>query len=107
MIPTPAWLHDRPFRQSREGCMRPSSPTVVFNGRHHAGNQDLNERDVIGKLPGAITRTSHVTSEVAPTTEHSHHKDGSYETALRDGAMLVCSKMATCKAAATEYSHTR
>lgn len=38
---------------------------------------------------------------------HANHKDGSYESALRDGAVLACSRMAACKAAATEYANTR
>lgn len=38
---------------------------------------------------------------------HANHKDDSYESALRDGAVLACSKMATCKAAATEYANAR
>lgn len=38
---------------------------------------------------------------------HANHKDHSYESALRDGAVLACSKMATCKAEATEYANTR
>ncbi|MHC2531854.1 hypothetical protein [Bradyrhizobium diazoefficiens] len=38
---------------------------------------------------------------------HAHHKDDSYESALRDGAVLACSKMAACNAAATEYANTR
>ncbi|MBR0717579.1 hypothetical protein [Bradyrhizobium liaoningense] len=38
---------------------------------------------------------------------HAHHQDDSYENALRDGAVLACSKMAACKAAATEYANTR
>lgn len=38
---------------------------------------------------------------------HANHKDDSYENALRDGAVLACSKMAACKAAATEYANTR
>ncbi|MCW2082772.1 UNVERIFIED_ORG: hypothetical protein M2193_004947 [Bradyrhizobium japonicum] len=38
---------------------------------------------------------------------HANHKDDSYESALRDGAVLACSKMAACKAAATEYANTR
>lgn len=38
---------------------------------------------------------------------HANHKDGSYENALRDGAVLACSKMAACKAAAIEYANTR
>ncbi|PSO30911.1 hypothetical protein [Bradyrhizobium sp. MOS002] len=38
---------------------------------------------------------------------HANHKDESYESALRDGAVLACSKMAACKAAATEYANTR
>lgn len=38
---------------------------------------------------------------------HAHHKDDSYENALREGAVLACSKMAPCKAAATDYANTR
>ncbi|MEY9109317.1 hypothetical protein ABH999_005513 [Bradyrhizobium yuanmingense] len=38
---------------------------------------------------------------------HANHKDDSYENALRDGAVLACSKMAACKAAAAEYANTR
>jgi len=38
---------------------------------------------------------------------HAKHKDDSYENALRDGAVLACSKMAACKAAATEYANAR
>lgn len=38
---------------------------------------------------------------------HANHKDDSYESALRDGAVVACSKMAACKAAATEYANTR
>ena len=38
---------------------------------------------------------------------HAHHKDDSYENALRDGAVMACSKMVACKAAATEYANTR
>ncbi|MCK1329257.1 hypothetical protein IVB36_13810 [Bradyrhizobium sp. 35] len=38
---------------------------------------------------------------------HANHKDDSYENALRDGAVLACSKMAACKAAAIEYANTR
>lgn len=38
---------------------------------------------------------------------HANHKDDSYENALRDGAMLACSRMADCKAAAAEYANTR
>ncbi|MCK1709078.1 MULTISPECIES: hypothetical protein [unclassified Bradyrhizobium] len=38
---------------------------------------------------------------------HANHKDDSYENALRDGAVLACSKMAACKAAATEYANMR
>jgi hypothetical protein len=38
---------------------------------------------------------------------HANHKDDSYESALREGAVLACSKMATCKAAATDYANTR
>ncbi|MDA9491625.1 hypothetical protein [Bradyrhizobium sp. CCBAU 11361] len=38
---------------------------------------------------------------------HANHKDDSYENALRDGAVLACSKIAACKAAATEYANTR
>ncbi|WP_247316395.1 hypothetical protein [Bradyrhizobium sp. 141] len=38
---------------------------------------------------------------------HANHKDQSYEAAHRDGAVLACSKMAACKAAATEYANTR
>jgi hypothetical protein len=37
----------------------------------------------------------------------ANHKDDSYESALRDGAVLACSKMAACKASATEYANTR
>lgn len=38
---------------------------------------------------------------------HANHKNDSYENALRDGAVLACSKMEACKAAATEYANTR
>lgn len=38
---------------------------------------------------------------------HANHKDESYENALREGAVLACSKMAACKAAAAEYANTR
>ncbi|UPJ42414.1 hypothetical protein IVB40_35020 [Bradyrhizobium sp. 40] len=38
---------------------------------------------------------------------HATHKDESYESALRDGAVLACSRMVACKAAATEYANTR
>ncbi|MCK1339963.1 hypothetical protein IVB38_29155 [Bradyrhizobium sp. 38] len=38
---------------------------------------------------------------------HANHKDDSYENALRDGAVLACSKIAACKAAATKYASTR
>lgn len=38
---------------------------------------------------------------------HASHKDDSYENALRDGAVLACSKIVACKAAATEYANTR
>ncbi|MCA1435611.1 hypothetical protein I6F33_21850 [Bradyrhizobium sp. BRP20] len=38
---------------------------------------------------------------------HANHRDDSYENALRDGAVLACSKMEACKAAATEYANTR
>lgn len=38
---------------------------------------------------------------------HANHKDQSYESALRDGAVLACSKIAACKAAATDYANTR
>lgn len=38
---------------------------------------------------------------------HATYKDESYESALRDGAVLACSRMAACKAAATEYANTR
>lgn len=38
---------------------------------------------------------------------HAIQKDDSYESALRDGAMLACSKIAACEAAATEYANTR
>lgn len=38
---------------------------------------------------------------------HATQKDNSYESALRDGAVLACSKMETCKAAAAEYANTR
>lgn len=38
---------------------------------------------------------------------HANHKDDSYDSALRDGAVLACSKIAACKAAATEYANTR
>lgn len=38
---------------------------------------------------------------------HANHKDDSYENALREGAVLACSKMAACKAAASEYANTR
>lgn len=38
---------------------------------------------------------------------HANHKDDSYENALRDGAVLACSKMAACKAAAADYANAR
>ncbi|MCK1475010.1 hypothetical protein IVB27_09410 [Bradyrhizobium sp. 197] len=38
---------------------------------------------------------------------HANHKDESYESALRDGAVLACAKIAACKAAATDYANTR
>lgn len=38
---------------------------------------------------------------------HANHKDDLYESALRDGAVLACSKMAACKAAAADYANTR
>lgn len=38
---------------------------------------------------------------------HANHKDDSYENALRDAAVLACSKMVACKAAAIEYANTR
>lgn len=38
---------------------------------------------------------------------HANHKDDSYEKALRDGAVLACSRIAACKAAATDYANTR
>ncbi|KYH02491.1 hypothetical protein [Bradyrhizobium sp. DOA1] len=38
---------------------------------------------------------------------HANHKGDSYEDALRDGAVLACSKMAACKAMAAEYANTR
>lgn len=38
---------------------------------------------------------------------HANHKDDSYENALRDGAVLACSKIQACKAAAMDYANTR
>ncbi|MBB4257726.1 hypothetical protein [Bradyrhizobium sp. CIR3A] len=38
---------------------------------------------------------------------HANHKDESYESALRDGAVLACAKIAACKAAASDYANTR
>lgn len=38
---------------------------------------------------------------------HANHKDDSYEAALRDGAVLACSKIEACKAAATHYANMR
>ncbi|MFK4647361.1 hypothetical protein ABIF96_005935 [Bradyrhizobium ottawaense] len=38
---------------------------------------------------------------------HANHKDDSYESALRDGAVLACAKIVACKAAAAEYANTR
>ncbi|MCA1392038.1 hypothetical protein I6F20_23485 [Bradyrhizobium sp. IC3123] len=38
---------------------------------------------------------------------HANHKDDSYESALRDGAVFACARMEACKAAATEYANTR
>ncbi|KRR09289.1 hypothetical protein CQ12_39975 [Bradyrhizobium jicamae] len=38
---------------------------------------------------------------------HATHKDQSYESALRDGAVLACAKIAACKAAAADYANTR
>ncbi|MBB4379381.1 hypothetical protein [Bradyrhizobium sp. SBR1B] len=38
---------------------------------------------------------------------HANHNDNSYENALRDGALLACSRIEACKAAATEYANRR
>lgn len=38
---------------------------------------------------------------------HANHKDHSYESHLRDGAVLACSKMAVCKEEAIHYANTR
>lgn len=48
-----------------------------------------------------------VTAALLGAYLHANHKDDSYESALRDGAVLACSKIAACKAAATEYANTR
>ncbi|MCK1490731.1 hypothetical protein IVB14_09980 [Bradyrhizobium sp. 180] len=38
---------------------------------------------------------------------HANHKDGSYENALRDGAVLACANIAACKESAIQYANTR
>lgn len=38
---------------------------------------------------------------------HATHKDQSYESALREGAVLACAKISACAAAAIEYANTR
>ncbi|PWE81483.1 hypothetical protein XF30_03055 [Bradyrhizobium sp. SUTN9-2] len=37
----------------------------------------------------------------------ANHKDDPYEAALREGAVLACSKIEACKAAATDYANMR
>ncbi|MCK1508403.1 hypothetical protein [Bradyrhizobium sp. 18] len=37
---------------------------------------------------------------------HANHKDESYESALRDGAVLACAKIANCKESAIQYANT-
>lgn len=38
---------------------------------------------------------------------HATHKDQSYESRLRKGAVLSCAKIAACKSAAIDYANTR
>lgn len=38
---------------------------------------------------------------------HANHKDGSYENARRDGAVLACSKIPICDEAAIAYANSR
>jgi hypothetical protein len=38
---------------------------------------------------------------------HANHKDQSYESALRDGAVLACAEIAACKESARQYANTR
>ena len=38
---------------------------------------------------------------------HATHKDQSYESHLRDGAVLACAKIAACKESAIQYANTR
>ncbi|MCW2223172.1 putative permease [Bradyrhizobium japonicum] len=38
---------------------------------------------------------------------HAHHKDQSYESALRDGAVLACAEIAACREDAAKYANTR
>ena len=38
---------------------------------------------------------------------HANHKDQSYESQLREGAVLACAKIAACKESATQYANTR
>ncbi len=38
---------------------------------------------------------------------HAAHKEQSYESHLRDGAVLACAQIAACKASATQYANTR
>ncbi|MCA1544155.1 hypothetical protein I6F18_29885 [Bradyrhizobium sp. NBAIM32] len=38
---------------------------------------------------------------------HARHDSDSYESHLRDGAMLACAKIAACKESATQYANTR
>jgi hypothetical protein len=38
---------------------------------------------------------------------HATHKDQSYESHLREGAVLACAEIVACKASATQYANTR
>ncbi|SFM85403.1 hypothetical protein SAMN05216573_1055 [Bradyrhizobium sp. Rc3b] len=38
---------------------------------------------------------------------YANHKGDSYESAVRDGAVVACLKLAACKAAATDYANNR
>lgn len=38
---------------------------------------------------------------------HANHKDDTYESALRDGAVFACAKIAACKESAMQYANTR
>ncbi|MCK1511382.1 hypothetical protein IVB22_02095 [Bradyrhizobium sp. 190] len=38
---------------------------------------------------------------------HATHKDQSYESHLRDGAVLACAEIAACKESVTQYANTR